>query len=204
MFHFTFCNVLCVSVLCCIIQVAMTFSVCKNIHKVVDTRILQTYQFREWCIKPNQILSRDPWCVCVAQSNYHCCSLFRSIKYGHTSPLKIWEVLKLLLENGTLCHALALERTFQPRCWCFEAAIEGNNLCYLYDATQCIRTNVVYSASTGITELPHVTIARCHLEQRHGKCDWCPRRGNLCHWITREVPLEPKNQTHSSTCTYTK
>ena len=159
MFHFTFCNVLCVSVLCCIIQVAMTFSVCKNIHKEVDTRILQTYQFREWCIKPNQILSRDPWCVCVAQSNYHCCSLFRSIKYGHTSPLKIWEVLKLLLKNGTLCHAMALERTFQPRCWCFEADIEGNNLCYLYDATQCIRTNVVCSASTGITELPHVTIA---------------------------------------------
>ena len=30
---------------------------------------------------------------------------------------------------------------------------------YLYDATQCIRTNVVCSASTGITELPHVTIA---------------------------------------------
>ena len=160
MFHFTFCNVLCVSVLCCIIQVAMTFSVCKNIHKEVDTRILQTYQFREWCIKPNQILSRDPWCVCVAQSNYHCCSLFRSIKYGHTSPLKIWEVLKLLLKNCTLCHAMALERTFQPRCWCFEADIEGNNLiCYLYDATQCIRTNVVCSASTGITELPHVTIA---------------------------------------------
>ena len=40
-----------------------------------------------------------------------------------------------------------------------EADIEGNNLCYLYDATQCIRTNVVCSASTGITELPHVTIA---------------------------------------------
>ena len=40
-----------------------------------------------------------------------------------------------------------------------EADIEGNNLCYLYDATQCIRTNVVCSASTGITELPHVTIS---------------------------------------------
>ena len=45
---------------------------------------------------------------------------------------------------------------------------------------------------------------RCHLEQMHGKCDWCPRRGNLCNWITREVPLEPTNQTHPSTCTYTK
>ena len=30
MFYFTFCNVLCVSVLCCIIQVAMTFSVIKR------------------------------------------------------------------------------------------------------------------------------------------------------------------------------
>ena len=39
MFHFTFCNVLCVSVLCCIIQVAMTFSVCKNIHKEVDKEV---------------------------------------------------------------------------------------------------------------------------------------------------------------------
>ena len=39
------------------------------------------------------------------------------------------------------------------------ADIEGNTLCYLYDATQFIRTNVVCSASTGITELPHVTIA---------------------------------------------
>ena len=39
-------------------------------------------------------------------------------------------------------------------------------------------------------------LPRCHLEQMHGKCDWCPRRGNLCHWLTREVPLEPKNQTH--------
>ena len=61
------------------------------------------------------------------------------------------KMLKLLLENGPLCHAMALERTF-------EADIEGNNLCHLYNATQCISTNVVCSASTGITELPHVTI----------------------------------------------
>ena len=48
-----------------------------------------------------------------------------------------------------------------------EADIEGNNLCYLYDATQCIRTNVVCSASTGITELPHVTIAPFYVRRVH-------------------------------------
>ena len=26
------------------------------------------------------------------------------------------------------------------------------------------------------------------------------RGGNLCHWITTEVPLEPKNQTHPGIC----
>ena len=38
---------------------------------------------------------------------------------------------------------------------------------HLYNATQCISTNVVCSASTYITELPHVTIARFYTS---GEC----------------------------------
>ena len=37
-------------------------------HKEVDTRILQTYQFREWCIKPNQIpMSWSLLCMCCKE-----------------------------------------------------------------------------------------------------------------------------------------
>ena len=86
-------------------------------------------------------LCHFPCCVCVAKSNYHCCLLFRRIKYGYTSVLKIWDrlyvmvymylactylymlyiyipqtdlldmgrkVLKFILENGPLCHTMAL------------------------------------------------------------------------------------------------
>ena len=47
---------------------AMTFSVCKYIDKEVDTRIRQAYQFRESCIKPNQILmSWSLLCMCCKE-----------------------------------------------------------------------------------------------------------------------------------------
>ena len=156
MFHFTFCNMLCVSVLCCIIQVAMTFSVCK--YNVYTPQVDLPSNIKRWthgfskhtslesdASRLTRYLCHDPCCVCVAKSNYHCCLLFRRIKYmymyGHTSVLKIWDrlyvmvymylactylymlyiystnrhgkekMLKLLLENGPLCHDMALERT---------------------------------------------------------------------------------------------
>ena len=34
-----------------------------------------------------------------------------------------------------------------------------------HNATQCISTNMVYSASTGITELPHVTISPFYIRR---------------------------------------
>ena len=146
MFHFTFCNLLCVSVLCCIIQVAMTFSIYKYIYIKMWTNGFSKHTSLESDASSlTRYLCHDPCYVCVAKSNYHCCSLFKRIKYmyGHTSVLKIWDrlyvmvymylactyyicyiystnrfdghgkekVLKLLLENGPLCHAMALERT---------------------------------------------------------------------------------------------
>ena len=137
MFHFTFCNVFCVSVLCCIIQVAMTSSVCKYIHKEVDTRIFQTYPSREWCIKPNQILMSwsllcmcceeqlpllfivQCWrsgtdcmwwstCICTWLVRIYICYIYSTNRFDRHGKE---EVLKLLLENGPLCHAMALERT---------------------------------------------------------------------------------------------
>ena len=90
--------------MCCIIQVAMTFSVCKYIQKEVDTRILQTYQFREWCIKPNQILmSWSLLCMCCKEQLP---LLFRRIKYGHTSVLQIWDRLYVMVYMYLACTYL--------------------------------------------------------------------------------------------------
>ena len=55
------------------------------------------------------------------------------------------KVLKLLFENGPLCHSMSLERMLsQVRC--FEADIECNNVCHLYNATQCISTKLTWYA----------------------------------------------------------
>ena len=148
MFHFTFCKVLCVSVLCYILQVAMTFSVSNYIHlqtKRWTHRFSKhtSWWFKEWCIKPNQIpMSWSLLCMCCKEQLQLLFIVQK--KYGHTLVLKIWDilyvmvnmylacthlyicyiystnrfaghgkekVLKLLLENGPLCHAMPLEIT---------------------------------------------------------------------------------------------
>ena len=53
-------------------------------------------------------LCHDPCCVYVAKSNYHCCLLFRRIKYmyGHTSVLKIWDRLYVMVYMYLACTYL--------------------------------------------------------------------------------------------------
>ena len=202
------------------------------------------YQFREWCIKPNQILmSWSLLCMCckeqlpllfIIQKNnvwsyisvedlgqivcdglhvlgfalyvfIYAIYIYSTNRFdGHGKE----KVLKPPLENGPLCHAMALERTL-IRVLMLWSRHWSNNLCHLYSSTQCISTNVVCSASTGITELPHVTISPFYVRRVYYQGvmeSVIDARGGVIYATGSlgDVPLEPKNQTHPSTCTYTK
>ena len=62
-------------------------------------------------------LCYDPCCVCVAKSNYHCCLLFWRIKYGHTSVLKIWDSLYVMVYMYLACTYLYMLYIFHKQIW---------------------------------------------------------------------------------------
>ena len=65
----------------------------------------------------SRYLCHDLCCVCVAKSNYHCCSLFKRIKYGHTSVLKIWDRLYVMVYMYMACTYLYMLYIFHKQIW---------------------------------------------------------------------------------------
>ena len=99
--HYTGGNdILCLQVYTCTPQVDLPLSIKRWTHGFSKHTSLESDASRL-----TRYLCHDPCCVCVAKSNYHCCLLFRRIKYiyGHTSVLKIWDRLYVMAYMYLAC-----------------------------------------------------------------------------------------------------
>ena len=167
--------------------------------------------FREWCIKPSQILTyisvEDLGQIVF--DGLHVLRLYvfiYAIYIPQTDLLdmgrkKCWNISWKMVHYAMPCHAFG--DNVKPGADALKQTLKAITyvICIMQHINRYHRTSPCHSSTILRQES---VLPRWHLEQMHGKCDWYPRTGNLCHWLTREVPLETKNQTHPSTCTYTK